>query len=70
MLIRSNALRGSAGSSGAAGKTVVVFGTSADKDAGDMLAILADVADTMILTRYWSNPRWFDPSELAALARE
>ncbi len=53
----------------AKGKTVVVFGTSADKDAGNMLAMLANVADTMILTRYWSNPRWYDPAALAEMAR-
>lgn len=53
----------------AKGKTVVVFGTSADKDAGNMLAMLANVADTLILTRYWSNPRWYDPAALAKMAR-
>lgn len=49
------------------GKTIVVFGTSADKDADAMLAMLADQADHVILTRYWSNPRWFDPQELARM---
>jgi len=48
-----------------AGKTVVIFGTSSDKDAAEMLAILAPLAGTLILTRYWSNPRWFDPQVLA-----
>jgi dihydrofolate synthase / folylpolyglutamate synthase len=51
----------------ATGKTVVVFGTSADKDAEPMLAALAPVADQLILTRYWSNPRWYDPETLAQM---
>lgn len=49
----------------ARGKTVVVFGTSADKDAQPMLAMLQELADSLILTRYWSNPRWYDPQALA-----
>jgi dihydrofolate synthase/folylpolyglutamate synthase len=53
----------------AKGKTVVVFGTSADKDAASMLAKLVAVADSLLLTRYWSNPRWYDPTALAELAR-
>lgn len=52
------------------GKTVVVFGTSADKDADEMLAMLCEVADILVLTRYWSNPRWFDPTALAGFARD
>lgn len=51
------------------GKTVVVFGTSADKDAEPMLALLESVADTLILTRYQSNPRWFDPKSLANMTK-
>lgn len=53
----------------ARGKTVVVFGTSADKDAASMLTKLVAVADSLLLTRYWSNPRWYDPTALAELAR-
>jgi dihydrofolate synthase/folylpolyglutamate synthase len=48
----------------AAGKCIVVFGTSADKDAQAMLDCLGGVADLLILTRYWSNPRWLDPASL------
>jgi dihydrofolate synthase/folylpolyglutamate synthase len=51
----------------ARGKTVVVFGTSADKDAEPMLATLCEAADVLILTRYWSNPRWYDPTTLAQM---
>jgi dihydrofolate synthase/folylpolyglutamate synthase len=53
----------------AVGKTVVVFGTSADKDAQPMMALLADIAETLILTRYWSNPRWFDPDRLLSMSQ-
>lgn len=53
-----------------AGKTVVVFGTSADKDADEMLKMLDRVADILVLTRYWSNPRWFDPAALAKLVAD
>lgn len=53
-----------------AGKTVVVFGTSADKDADEMLRMLDRVADILVLTRYWSNPRWFDPAALAKLVAD
>lgn len=52
----------------AGGKTVVVFGTSADKDGEAMLQLLNSVADHLFLTRYWSNPRWFDPVELARMS--
>lgn len=51
------------------GKTVVVFGTSADKDAEPMLALLEPLADTLILTRYQSNPRWFDLESLANMTK-
>lgn len=53
-----------------AGKTVVVFGTSVDKDADEMLMMLDQVADVLVLTRYWSNPRWFDPAALAKLVAD
>lgn len=52
------------------GKTIVVFGTSADKDADEMLAMLCSAADIFVLTRYWSNPRWFDPTALAGFVRD
>ncbi len=43
---------------------VVVFGTSADKDAAAMLTRLAPFARHLILTRYQSNPRGAVPTRL------
>lgn len=52
----------------AAGRPVcVVFGTSADKAAEPMLRILADVADHLVLTRFWGNPRFRAPDGMLSL---
>lgn len=42
----------------------VVFGTSRDKEHKPMLARLCQVADELILTRYFGNPRYRETSEL------
>lgn len=51
------------------GPRVLVFGTSADKDAEAMLAQLLPQFDHVVLTRYASNPRGADPRRLFELAR-
>lgn len=45
----------------------VVFGTSLDKSADVMLALLAEVASDLILTRYHGNPRYFPPQSIRDL---
>ena len=45
-------------------KIVVVFGTSSDKPADKMLERLSMIAETMILTQYHSNPRYFPAAQL------
>ncbi len=52
-----------------AGPRVLVFGTSADKDAEAMLAQLLPQFDHVVLTRYLNNPRGVDPHQLEVLAR-
>ena len=49
-------------------KTILVFGASADKDAGAMLRRLHSMADLTIYTKA-GNPRAADPSHLARLGR-
>lgn len=49
-------------------RTAIVFGTSQDKDAATMLRQLAAEADHLVLTRFYGNPRWREPAELAAMA--
>ena len=49
-------------------RTVVVFGTSIDKDASEMIAMLSEAFDQIVLTRYRTNPRWYPPQDLAAIA--
>lgn len=46
----------------------LVFGTSADKDAESMLRRLAEVFDSVIVTRYRRNPRFVPVEQLAKLA--
>lgn len=46
------------------GPRVLVFGTSADKDAAAMLTQLLPQFDHVILTRYVNNPRGVDPQRL------
>ncbi len=51
----------------AAGRPItVIFGTSRDKDHRTMLAQLAAISSTLILTRYHGNPRYREPSDLLA----
>ena len=50
------------------GPLTVVFGTSRDKSADEMLCLLAGVADTLVLTRFQGNPRYTPTAELAKLA--
>jgi dihydrofolate synthase / folylpolyglutamate synthase len=45
----------------------VVFGTSMDKVAEPMLKQLAEVADQLVLTRYFGNPRFRSPEQLQPL---
>ncbi|MEZ6089823.1 MAG: folylpolyglutamate synthase/dihydrofolate synthase family protein [Pirellulaceae bacterium] len=49
---------------------VVVFGTSHDKDAREMIDILGRCCKHLLLTRYRTNPRWYPPQQLALLAAE
>ncbi|QDS88673.1 Folylpolyglutamate synthase [Rosistilla ulvae] len=49
---------------------VAVFGTSHDKDVREMLPILARNVKQIVLTRYRTNPRWYPPQDLAAIASE
>tara|TARA_R110002049_G_scaffold4601_6_gene32890 strand:+ start:92202 stop:93863 length:1662 start_codon:yes stop_codon:yes gene_type:complete len=48
----------------------VVFGTSRDKSAGDMLPLLAEVADHIVLTQFAGNPRFTPTEELLPLVPE
>jgi dihydrofolate synthase/folylpolyglutamate synthase len=48
-------------------RITVVFGTSVDKSAEPMLALLADITDQLILTRFLGNPRFQPPAELKPL---
>jgi dihydrofolate synthase/folylpolyglutamate synthase len=50
------------------GPRVLVFATSADKDAAGMLQLLLPRFQHVILTRYMNNPRFVDPAALHALA--
>jgi dihydrofolate synthase/folylpolyglutamate synthase len=45
----------------------VVFGTSIDKDAAEMLAALTQVTDQIVLTRFWGNPRARPTAELSGM---
>jgi len=45
----------------------IVFGTSRDKRAEAMLAMLEPIAASMTLTRYQGNPRYFDPDQMFAM---
>ena len=46
---------------------VIVFGTSQDKDAKKMLAILAEIPGKLILTQYHTNPRYLATETLLTL---
>ena len=48
----------------------IVFGTSRDKPAAEMLRQLAPLADHLVLTRFHGNPRYIDPQQLRSLAPE
>ncbi len=48
----------------------VVFGTSIDKEARVMLDALGQVADQVVLTRFWGNPRFRPTHELLQLLPE
>ena len=48
----------------------VVFGTSVDKSAEPMLQRLSEIADELVLTRFYANPRFVDPSDLLPLIRQ
>jgi dihydrofolate synthase/folylpolyglutamate synthase len=45
----------------------VVFGTSIDKSAEPMLQSLSELADRLILTRFFGNPRFRPPEQLVPL---
>lgn len=51
-------------------KYVIVFGTSQDKDAETMLAILRGIPGKLILTQYHSNPRYLAAEKLWKLLPE
>ena len=59
-----NALCGTLRRRAGHGPIAIVFGTSIDKDAVEMLATLADVTPTIILTRFWGNPRFAPTADL------
>ena len=48
-------------------RIAVVFGTSIDKSAAPMLESLAGLADYLVLTRFFGNPRFQPPQELQPL---
>ena len=52
------------------GPRTLLFGTSSDKDARGMLAVLLPRFERIVLTRYSSNPRAVAPEKLDALATE
>jgi dihydrofolate synthase/folylpolyglutamate synthase len=47
----------------------VIFASSRDKDVQGMLEVLLPACETLILTRYLSNPRAMDAVELDSMAR-
>ncbi len=49
---------------------LLIFATSVDKDAAQMLAQLLPSFEHVVLTRYLNNPRAVDPSELEQLAKK
>lgn len=53
-----------------AGERILVFGTTQDKQAREMLALLLPAFDRVVLTRYLHNPRAVPVDELAAIAAE
>jgi len=52
------------------GKRILIFSTSADKDARGLLRRLAPEFDTLLLTTFQSNPRALGLSDLASVARQ
>jgi dihydrofolate synthase / folylpolyglutamate synthase len=52
----------------AAGKRLLVFATTREKDALGMLEVLLPHFDEAIFTRYWNNPRGLPAEELETLA--
>jgi dihydrofolate synthase / folylpolyglutamate synthase len=50
------------------GRRILIFATSADKDAASLLRRLAPEFDTLILTAFQSNPRALPVSQLARIA--
>lgn len=48
----------------AARPLAIVFGTSVDKDAREMLEMLAQLDTQLTLTRFWGNPRFTEPAAL------
>ncbi|HEX3870564.1 MAG TPA: folylpolyglutamate synthase/dihydrofolate synthase family protein [Pirellulales bacterium] len=53
-----------------AGRKVLIFATTKDKDARGMLELLVPRFDQVIVTRYESNPRGVPVDELIAVAQE
>jgi dihydrofolate synthase/folylpolyglutamate synthase len=51
-------------------RRLLVFATTRDKNAGEMLSVLLPRFDEVIFTRYWSNPRGVPPEELERVAAE
>jgi len=50
-------------------RRTVIFATSRDKDVQGMLEVLLPACDTLILTRYQSNPRGMETAELESIAQ-
>lgn len=48
-------------------RTTLLFATSKDKNAAEVLAALTPHCDRLLLTRFDGNPRWYDPQALRAL---
>ena len=48
-------------------RIAVVFGTSIDKSAEEMLQSLSEQADELVLTRFFGNPRYVPPADLKPL---
>ena len=51
-------------------RTTLLFATSKDKNAAEVLAALTPHCDRLLLTRFQGNPRWYDPRALQALVPE
>lgn len=51
-------------------RRTLIFATSRDKDVKGMLEVLLPACETVIITRYRSNPRAMETAELQTIARE